>query len=772
MRIRTSSCTVTSSPSNILVSADGTPKLLDFGIAKLLSADGDQELKTLTGDGPALTPEFAAPEQVRGGPIVMATDVYSVGVLLYLLLTGRRPYELVGRSSAEIEHIVCETTPLRPSVAVDSNATPATDRHGDAAARGATPARLRRQLRGDLDTIVMKALRKESDRRYPTASALEDDLRRFLDGHPVAARPDSVAYRMRKFAGRHRSGVAVAVVLLAALSGSVIRERTLRGRAEAEARKARAVEEYLVSVFDVADPFAPPGKRGDDVTARALLDRGAARIGASLSAQPDVQAELRSVLGTVYVNLGLFDAAEPLLRRALDQQRALYGPRHPAVAAAMDRLGDLLVRRSRFDDAEALLREALAQRRSFLGNAHPDTAASMDHLATLFQERTDYNAAEPLFREAIAVRETVYGRDHEDVATSLNNLSLLLFMRGQYEETERLYREALAIYVRRLGEDHPLTSGTAQNLAQFLEGLGHYAEAESLYRRALAAKRKTLGNAHPSVTVNLNNLANLLARYRGKIVEAESLAREALALDRQMFHEPHAYVAESLRRLGVVLLLKGDVDAAEQHFRQALAMNRELFGAEHFRIALNLNQIGLTLYARGDLAGAIGRFRESLGQYQQLVGEQHVNYASVTINLAKALREQGHTKDAELLFRGALKRFDPPTPGQREQFSAALVGLGLSVTDQGRQAEAIPLVERALAMRLERFGRDDWRTGEAQLALALALTASGELARGKLALREASSQIEPQRRAQPRLAMQLDRALAQAERSLHAAARP
>lgn len=748
-------------PSNILVTADGTAKLLDFGIGKLLASEGRETLDTLTRDGRALTPDFAAPEQVRGGAVVLATDVYSVGVLLYLLLTGRRPYELTARSASEIDRIVCETAPLRPSATFESHATASDDQNARAAARGTTPSRLRRRLRGDLDTIVMKALRKEPERRYQTAAALHDDLRRFLNGHPVLARPDSVGYRVRKFAGRHRSGVAVAAVLLALVAGGVIRERTLRARAEAEADKARTVEEYLVSVFDVANPFATLGSRGDDVTARTLLDRGAARVDSSLSAQPEVQAELRGVLGNVYTNLGLFDAAERLLRRALEQQRTLYGDRHVSVATTMDRLGEVLRRKSRVDEAEALLREALAQRRVLLGDVHADTAESMDHLATLLQERTDYGAAEPLFREAVAVRRTIYGPDHEAVAASLNNLGLLLHMKASDDQTERLYREALAIYVRRMGEDHPSTAQTAHNLAQVLEESGRFAEAEALYRRALAAKRKTLGNAHPSVTVNLNNLANLLAQKQGRLDEAESLVREALALDRQIFREPHAYVAESLRRLGIVQRLKGDFDDAERTYREALAMNRSLFGAEHLRIASNLNQIALTLQAKGNLAAALTLFRESLAQYRRLVGEQHVNYATVTNNLSKALREDGNPTEAERLFRVAVNRFDITKRAQREQFIAAHIGLGRALTDQGRASEAVPLLERALVMSRDRFGPDDWRTSEAQLALGIGLLGSGQIARGESLLRDASTNILLYRRAQPRLALQAEEALAQ-----------
>jgi len=746
-------------PSNILVSGEGGVKLLDFGIAKLLAPESHELLEEVTRDGRALTPDFAAPEQIRGGPISVATDVYALGVLLYLIVCGRRPYELAGRSAAEIERVVCESTPVRPSATFDG--VQDDDQIARALARGASPSRLRRRLRGDVDTIVMKALHHEPERRYASVAALHDDLRRLLAGHPVLARPDSVGYRVRKFVGRHRGGVAVAAALLALVAAGVIRERTLRARAEAEADKARTVQAYLVSVFDVANPFAPPQQNGD-VTARALLDRGAAQVDSSLSSQPEVQAQLRGVLGSVFVNLGVLDRAEALLRASLAQQRALHGDRHPDVAAAMDRLGDVLLRRSRFDEAEPLLREALAQRRQFVGTVHPDTAESMDHLATLFQERAVYGEAEALFREAVAVRRTIYGPDHEALAASLNNLGVLLFLKGRDPQTEPLYRQALAILERQFGDDHPRTAQTAQNLAQVLEESGRLDESEALYRRALNAKRKALGDAHPSVTINLNNFANFLATERDRVDEAEALAREALALDRRMFDEPHAFIAESLRRVGTILRLKGEFAAAEQSGREALAMNRALFGAQHLRIAACLNLIATTLQARGNVEEAIALFRESLEQYGRLVGERHVNYLTVSNSLGRALREQGRATEAEALFRGVLRHLEPNGRVARDQVITAQVGLGLTLAETGRSGEALPLVENALALSRERFGPEHWRTGEAQFAVAVVLTAAGQSARADPLLRQAAATIQPHRRAQPRLAAQVDAALRQA----------
>ena len=749
-------------PSNILITADGTAKLLDFGIAKLLAADADADVEgaALTVDGGrALTPEFAAPEQMRGGAITTVTDVYAAGVLLYVLLTGRRPYELAGRTAADVERLVCEVEPPRPSAAFEDGAREGDDAAEHARARAGTPDRLRRQLRGDLDAIVLQALHKEPARRYSSVAALAADLERYLDGRPVVARPDGAAYRVRRFVARHRGPVSAVAAAVALLAGAAFRERALRGRAEAEADKSRAVEDYLVSVFDVADPFSAPGRAGSEVTARALLDRGAARIDSVLGDQPEVQAELRGVLGHVYTNLGLYAQAAPLLERALAQRRAVHGARHAEVAEAMDELGELLMLQNEFDRAEPLLRDALELRRELLGNASAETALSLDHLATLYQERNDYAAAEPLFREAVAVRRAALGPQHEMVAASLNNLGLLYFLKGEYDRAEPLYRDAIAIYRRALGDDHPQTASSVQNLAQLQQVRGHFEEADTLYRRALAAKRKVLGNAHPSVTVNLNNLGGMLARELGQLDEAEALIREALALDRRIFGERHAYVAESLNNLGTVLRLKGDFDGAERLFREALAMNRSLFGEEHTHIAGNLNNLGSTRRLRGDVAGAIPIFRESLAQYGRLVGVRHRYYVLVSINLAGALREQGNSAAAESLFRAAAARLDTTNLAQRGQFIAAQVGLGRALTDRGRAAEALPVLERALAMSRTQYRAGDWRSAEPRLALGACLASLGEHARAEPLLREARALLEQQRRAQPRLAAEADAAL-------------
>ncbi len=752
-------------PSNLLVTPDGTARLLDFGIAKLLPGESDDAVTALTAvAGSAHTPEYAAPEQLRGEAVTTATDVYAVGVLLYVLLTGRRPFDLAGRSAAEVERIVCGAAPARPSsrFARDVAGDDVADR---ALARGGTPERLRRQLRGDLDAIVLQALRKEPDRRYATAGALAEDLERYLDGRPVLARPEGARYRARKFVGRHVAGIAMAAAAVLLLAGAALRERTLRQRAETEARTAQAVERFLESVFRVSDPFVRPGTPAGPVTARMLLDRGAARIDSTLAGQPAVSSELRRVFAAIYNDLGANDQAAAMLTRAIAERRTLYGPHSLAVADLVALLGQVRLDQGRFAEAEPLFREALAQRRQLLGEHDTATANSLAELAGLLGRKEQrLEPADSLYHEALAIRRSLLADTAASVAETMNDLAIIVRLEGKYPQAEALYRQALAIQVRKRGWTHPATAAILGNLAQVEEPLGHFDEAERLYRQALAIDHQVVKEPTPLVTIAMANLGGVISRDPRRAGEGEALVRQALEINRRRFGDKHPIVGSGLHDLGIVLAREGRFDEAIADLRQSLDIFRAVFGPEHNVVATGLNDLGSALVQRGDTAAAIPLLRQALAQFRQVRGERHYNTTSAGVNLATALRERGAPADlaeAASLFRSDIAILNTTTAYfQRAQLAAAEIGLGRTLLEQGRAGEAAPVLEQGLALARGLYGPADPHTAEALLGLGSCLLAEGkdELARPLLAQAEAI--LQPRRQAQPVLAVELDRARA------------
>ena len=564
-------------PGNVLVSKDGQVKLLDFGIAKLIepapaygaavAAPSDLTREA----GAALTPEYAAPEQLCGGAVTTATDVYALGVLLYVLLSGRHPAGDAVRSPATLVRAIVDTEPPRVSEAVDQTAGART-RASHAEQCGTTSSRLRRALRGDLDNIVAKALKKDASERYASVTALADDLRRFLRHEPISARPDSVAYRAARFGRRHIGGLitAAAVVLLAAMLTMIHTSRLSAARdyAQREAEKAVKVSELLMGLLTSADPYTVRATQREP-TVREMLDAGAEQVQKELAGQPELQAEILTMMGRTYRRMGAFDKAQQLLEQALAGGQRAFGADDARVAQTIDYLGVVLADKGDYTGAAQWLEQALGTRRRLLGAEHPDVAITLAELGRVYQDQGLNDRAEPLHREALAIRRKALGHDHRETAVSQSDLASVLRLNGDLSGAETLLRQSLETNRKTRGDNHPNTSATLHDLALISATRGDYRGAEAQLRGALADQRKALGDSHPVIATTLNSLSRVL-RGQQRYDEAASVLQEARQIASAALGNGHQLVPIYTINLGAVEFARKNVAAAEALLQEGL----------------------------------------------------------------------------------------------------------------------------------------------------------------------------------------------------------
>ena len=482
-------------PGNILVGADGVPKLLDFGIAKLLDPATGRDEATMT-MFPALTPAYASPEQIQGVPITTATDVYSLGVVLYELLTGHSPYRIATHTPHELARAVLEIEPERPSTAVTrtvtlgsgasrAQVTPAQVTPAQitpdsiSAVRDESPEKLRRSLRGDLDSIALKALEKERSRRYPSASEFAADVKRYLNHEAVQAVPPSLAYRARKFARRYRVALATATAFALVLLVAAVISIRQSIRANREAAVAEAVNEFLqndlLAQAGASAQSRPNAKSDLHLEVRTALDRAAERIEGKFAKQPEVEAAIRDTMGWTYVDLGLYAEARRQLQRALELRRLVAGANDPATFTIVARLGWVAFRQGKYAEAEALESEAWEAQRRILGPEHPDTLASENNLAIVYRDEGKYAQAEQLHAQTLEIRKRVFGPDDPNTLFSMSTLANDYDDEGKYAQAEALHVQTAEIRKRVLGPEHPETLSSVADLAIVYTEEGKYA---------------------------------------------------------------------------------------------------------------------------------------------------------------------------------------------------------------------------------------------------------------------------------------------------------
>jgi len=589
--------------SNVLVTIQddrAVPKIIDFGVAKAIS-QRLTERTMFTERGQLIgTPEYMSPEQAEmtGLDIDTRTDVYSLGVLLYELLIGVLPFESEELRSAgfdEIRRKIREQEPPKPSTRLT---TPGFDTDHAMKSRQTDLHALTKQLKGELDWITMKAMAKDRTQRYASASELAADVMRYLKHEPVIAGPPSAMYRLRKYVRRHKVGVAAAsLVVLAMVVGiagttvGLLKAVKAERKAREEAATAQQVSDFLVALFEVSDPSEA---RGDTVTAREILDKGAEKIEEELQDQPRIQSRLMETMGRVYRNLGLYALAAPILEKSLSLKRKVYGEEHLEVAAGLHTLAVLYDTQGKYQEAESSFRQSLAIKEKIFGPDHPEVAKSINSIAVVCWNQGKYAEAESLFQRSLAIKEKTLGPDDPEVGNTLTNLGVLYHLQSKFEEAEPLFKRALEISKKELGEDHPDIASSLNNLGSLYEDMGKREEAEPLYERALTIWEKALGPDHSDVGIALHNLANLY-RDQGKFDKAEPYYIRSLAIWQKALGEDHPYVAYSLRERANLYRDQEKHDEAEVLYERALEIFEKSLGPDHLNVAETLENYAILL---------------------------------------------------------------------------------------------------------------------------------------------------------------------------------
>ncbi len=654
-------------PSNILVSADGRVKLLDFGIAKLIEGDGEsaEETELTRLAGRLLTPEYAAPEQILGQTVTTATDVYALGVLLHLLLAGGRPFGTGKSTATRLEREVLESEPRTLSrtlsVANGEGLTPAQL----AERRASTPDKLRRQLRGDLENIVAKALKKNPVQRYGTVPALAEDIRRHLRHEPISARGESFAYRSAKFMRRHRLGMATAsaftVAVLAGVGGVVWQAHLARAQAreaELQTRRAESVKEFMINVFKAADP---ENSQNASMSAREVLDQGVRQMQSQLDTEPALQADLYDTLSQTYLNLGVGDRAAELARTALAARRKLYAAGDTRIAESLLNLGEALIDVSKFKDAHAALSEAMEIMRA-AGDRDSLLAAQIN---SAFADADDglskRDEAIVAQRRAYAICLTRFGPDAPETARQQLDLAERLEEAGRYTEAEQNYRAAIHGVDRGIGPESLAAGNAHMNFASLLDRTGHSDEAGRELDLAVAILGKVLGDNHPLLGDALFSRA-ILYTHQNRSADAEADLRRSL----RIFPVGSYKAAQSQRYLGIDLTYQGRYAEAREALESSVAI-----------------------------------FRKSGPDEQQ-------QYRALA-DLATSMLRSGHAREAEPMLREAIQNLERLVGADGYEVRNPLKRLGEDLIALGRNDEAVTVLERVRALEIKLFGTEQHR---------------------------------------------------------------
>jgi serine/threonine protein kinase len=616
-------------PSNILVTQDGEVKLLDFGIAKQMDVDGTEDARRTVTGLRMMTPAYAAPEQIAGRAVGVYTDVYALGVLLYELLTTHLPY---GSNLVESAEKTSERVAEKPSQLL---------RREHPEKRG----QLSKSEWADLDVLSLKALDPDVTRRYGTATALMRDIEALLEGRPLEAQPNTLSYTIGKFARRNRRRLIALAAMVLLIAGTVIfytvRLTRARNAALQEAARTRRIQQFTESLFDGGDKTAGPAQ---DLRAAQLLDRGRQEA-ASLSGDPEMQADMQETLGDIYQKLGKLDLADPLLAAALQERRTAPGANQRKVAHSLIALGMLRKDQGKLDEAEALVRQGLEIDRRLLTTADPDTTRAMLALGEVLEVRAKYDESRQVLEAAL--KQQPQGADATAAtAENISELANVSFYQGRYDVSEPLNRQALTINRRLFGEEHPTVAQNLNNLGAIEMNRGNYAASEANYRQALVITEAWYGSDHPETAANLTALAQPVS-FENRGDEAQALLERALVIQKHVNGPVNSTVATTINALGTLAFNRDQYDVAKDYFNQAMDTWRKLYGDQHPFIAIAHSNLGSVCLHEKDYPCAEKEFREAVRRLD-VVSTESYNTSVARIKLGRTLLRENRFADAEI----------------------------------------------------------------------------------------------------------------------------
>lgn len=632
-------------PTNILVDKNGKVKLLDFGIAKILEEE-PKEGAPLTRTGQFLmTPEYASPEQVHGDPITTATDVYALGLILCELLTGSLPYNVAGKNPIEISSIISDTVPVKPSSIV-AGKTVKMDGESNVHIKGFNQKQLKKKLRGDLDNIVLKALRKEPERRYGSADQLLQDIRHYQKNEPISARPESAGYLTRKFIQRNRAVVsaaaAITIILIATVIFSLIQARTT----EIERQKTEQVNAFLQEMLASPNPY----EDGIDVRVIDILDRTAERVDEELNEQPEVEAAIRHTLGITYRELGQMDQAISQLSEALDLRNQLYRPPNSDLSETQAQLAKTEQGRGNYEIADSLLNLALEADLKLFGRENLTVASRIGDLGSLEWELGNLDRAEELLRESLALEQQLREPDHERIAISMGNLASLLADRGLKQEALEIYRKELEILRANFKDsEHPSIPQALSHIGIILDDFEQYAESREMHNHALELFKQQKGEEHPDVVYAMNNLASVMTKM-GDGEEALEMQMNAAELYESIFGPEHPNLGIQYNNIAFSKRNLGDLDGAKESYQKAIDIWRAGLSEDHPFLSYGYNNLASVLMTQNRYSEALPNFRRAHEIRTEHFDPTSAELATTSSMLGYCLFKLGQLSEAEPLL--------------------------------------------------------------------------------------------------------------------------